>query len=127
MKEFPTSVAMSVITGFLVHMPFSDVHEAHEYMAGQPVWTHQIPRVSREAQAAMLALWPELAPAIDEAKTVTAENYRDVLAVWVERYGPTMMLPVLNADQHESIDPMSELAEKVHPSKIIAVEARRPA
>ena len=121
MKDFPTAVAMSVITGVLVHERFSEVHECMTYMAGEAVWTHQLPRISREAQAWAAVARPDLAPAIDEAETITQANYRDVLAVWIERYGPTIALPVLNADQHENIDPLSELVERVLPSKIIAV------
>ena len=70
MKDFPTAVAMSVITGVLVHERFSEVHECMTYMAGEAVWTHQLPRISREAQAWAAVARPDLAPAIDEAETI---------------------------------------------------------
>ncbi|MFY7960730.1 MAG: hypothetical protein ACOVVK_11690 [Elsteraceae bacterium] len=122
MRDFPTAVALSAITGFMVHEPFSDVHECLTYMAGQEIWTHQLPRVCGEAKAWAIANRPEFIPAINEAKTITKDNWRDVLAVWLGRYGPTIALPVLNSDQHESIDPLSELVEKVHPSKIVVAD-----
>jgi hypothetical protein len=120
MKEFPTSVAMSAITGFVVHEPFSDVHECLTYMAGEAVWTHQLPRIGREAQAWAVIARPDLTPAIDEAKAITKENWRDVLAVWLDRYGATIALPMLSLDQHESIDPVSELTQ-MNVRKIVTI------
>lgn len=43
---------------------------------------------------------------------------RNWLAEQVERYGETRAVPQLSVDDHESIDPLSELAEKVPPDRI---------
>lgn len=43
------------------------------------------------------------------------------LTKMVERYGETLPVPKMTADQHENIDPISELAETVHPDRIIPV------
>jgi len=65
-----------------------------------------------------------LQAAIDEADQVNPENWQAWLATWVERYGETMAVPRMTIGQHERIDPLSELAEKVHPSRIIVVQGR---
>lgn len=122
-REFPTLVILSIVTGSLV-CEFDKVHEAIEWMAGEPVWTHQLPRVSREIQAAMLVRRPELAAAVAEAEHVTHDNYRDWVARWVERYGETMTVERLSATQHASKNPIAELTEMAPDKPVIVVETK---
>jgi hypothetical protein len=119
-KEFSTAAVLSAITGVLV-CEFGDVHQVAEFMAGGPVWTHQLPRVSLEAQSVMERRDPRITEAVRESADITPENYLTYRDMWVDRFGPMMTVPRMNAGQHESIDPLSELAEKVHPDRIIAV------
>jgi hypothetical protein len=120
-KEFPTADVLSCVTGRLMG-DIGGVYEVLNWMTGGSVYTHQIPRISREAQAVMRKLRPDLEAAISEAKQVTPENYREWLAVWTDRYGPTITVPRMDHDQHERIDPLSELVEKVHPDRIVVVK-----
>jgi hypothetical protein len=93
-------------------------------MAGEPVWTHQLPRVGREAQKVLLTWFPWLAEVMEESKAITEENYKTISDEWVDRYGARASVPRMSIDQHERIDPFSELAEKVHPDKIISISAK---
>lgn len=120
-QAFPTADVLSTITGRLMG-DIGGVYRVLEFMTGHPVFTHQIPRISREATPVAVALHPTLAQACTEAEQVTPDNYRDWLATWLDRYGPEITVPRMDREQHEDIDPLSELAEKIHPDRIIVIE-----
>lgn len=121
-KEFPTADVLSTVTGILVSK-IGGVYEVLNWMTGESVFTHQIPRISREAQPVLVSAHPLLQQAIDEAEQVTTENWKEWLQRWEDRYGPTIAVPKMTADDHESIDPLSEAAEIMHPDKIITVRS----
>lgn len=123
-KEFPTCDVMSTVTGRLVGK-ISGVYEVLNWMTGESVFTHQIPKIGEEAVPVLVAAHPALAQAIEEAEQVTQENWQRWLQTWEDRYGPTIAVPKFSAGNHENIDPMSELAEKVHPDRIIPVAVSR--
>lgn len=116
--SFPTSAVLSVVTGRLLG-DIGQVYEVLNLMTGENLYTHQLPRVSREATPVLLARHPDLQSAIDEAEHVNSENWQTWLAIWLKRYGETIAVPRMTIDQHERIDPLSELAEKVNPNRII--------
>lgn len=119
-KEFPTRDVLSVMTGRLMG-EIGGVYEVLNWMTGESLFTHQLPRTSREAQPVILALHPELEPTIAEAEKVTQENCQTWRDAWEQRYGLTITVPKMTIAEHERIDPVSELAEKVHPDKIAVV------
>lgn len=121
-KDFPTLDVLSTATGYLVSPSgISAIYEVLNWMTGESVFTHQLPRICREAAPVLLAAHPVLAAAYEEAKSVTPDNWRSWAATWEDRYGPTISVPRFTEDAHECIDPMSELAQMVDPSRIIAV------
>jgi hypothetical protein len=122
-KEFATRDVLSTVTGMLMG-DIGGVYEVLSWMTGESVFTHQIPRISREAVPVMVAAHPLLQLAIDEAEQVTPENALQWRQTWEDRYGPTIAVPKFDPDTHESIDPISELAEKIHPDNIIQVVAQ---
>ena len=119
-KEFATRDVLSTITGRLMG-DIGGVYEVLNWMTGESVFTHQLPRIGREATPVLVAAHPALQQAVDEAEQVTQENYQEWRQTWEGRYGLTIAVPKFGADTHERIDPMSELAEKVHPDKVIPV------
>lgn len=119
-KEFATADVLSTITGRLIGN-IGGVYEVLNWMTGESVFTHQLPRVGREATPVIIAAHPQLQQAVDEAEQVSQENWKQWRQTWEDRYGPTISVPKFTAATHEHIDPMSELAEKVHPDKIIPV------
>lgn len=120
-KEFATRDVLSTVTGRLMG-EIGGVYEVLNWMTGESVFTHQIPRISREAVPVVLAMHPTLQQAIDEAEQVTPENFKTWRDTWEDRYGPTIAVPKFSADTHERIDPMSELAETFPPDKIAVVK-----
>ncbi|TIT43728.1 MAG: hypothetical protein E5W76_05415 [Mesorhizobium sp.] len=124
-KAFPTGAVLSVVVDVLVsenHM--QGVYEVLGWMTGESLYTHQLPRVGREATPVILALHPELEAAVAEAEQVNGDNWREWLATWKARYGETITVPLLTIEQHERIDPVSELAEMVPPEKLMIVEVK---
>jgi hypothetical protein len=125
-KEFPTADVLSAITGMMVpselhDYPITGVYLVLNWMTGEDVYTHQIPRIGREAAPVVLALHPELQAAVEEAKHVNPDNWREWRQRWLDRYGATITVPKMTIAEHERIDPISELAEMVHPDKIVVV------
>lgn len=121
-KEFPLADVMSATTGRLVSpRGIQGVYEVLNWMTGEGVFTHQLPRIGKEAALVVLAAHPQLAQAYIEAKKVNRDNWMEWSATWTERYGETLSVPKMTTGQHERIDPVSELAEKVHPENIIMV------
>lgn len=119
-KEFASCDVLSVVTGRLVGK-MDGVYEVLNWMTGESLFTHQLPRVVGEAKPVLVAAHPTLKLAINEAEQVNTENWNEWLQTWQDRYGPILSVPKFDAADHERIDPMSELAEKVHPDKIIPV------
>lgn len=121
--QFHIGDVLSITTGILVSRDLiGGVYKILNWMTGEELYTHQLPRVCREAAPVLLAKYPALADAQAQAEAVTPDSINNFLAKMEARYGKTLAVPKLNADQHERIDPMSELAERVHPDKIIVVQ-----
>lgn len=125
-REFDLGDILTVTTGRLVSpRRMEGVHDILEYMAGGPVWTHQIGRVCKEAAPALLAQHPALAGVVvpDSFESDTA-----VLA-WVARQkarlGDALPVSPMTVAEHHRIDPISELVEMVHPSRILVAKVSR--
>lgn len=142
-KTFPLGTVLSVTTGLLLSPDgIGGVYEILNHMTGDNLYTHQLPRVSRECEPHLLRQFPVLSSpemqfAAAELKemlnTPSGEANPGALCVgWLSkltsgRYGiqvPEQFdVEQLAPGEHYEIDPMSELAEMVHPSKIVAVIA----
>ena len=107
-KAFPTRDVLSTITGRLMGET-GGVYEVLSFMTGESVYTHQIPRICREAQPVLVAAHPELAAAIEEAKQVNPDNYLEWRGRWEARYGLAIDVPKFSAEAHESIVPTADL------------------
>lgn len=107
-KAFPTAVVLSTITGRLL-CDIGGIYEVLNWMTGESVFTHQIPRISREAEPVILAAHPHLREAVREAMLVNTENWQDWRDRWIERYGPEIAVPKMTAAEHKAIDPITEL------------------
>lgn len=119
-KEMPTVDVLSTITGRLIG-EIGGVYEVLNWMTGESVFTHQLPRM-REARPVMVAAHPSLQQAIDEAEQVNPGNWKEWRDRWLDRYGPTISVPKMNHHQHERIDPISEAAQHFRPEQIITVK-----
>lgn len=122
-KNFHLGDILSVTTGRLVsprHM--GGIYDILNWMTGESLFTHQLLRVMKEAQPALLAALPQIAN-IAVPEFAKPDDVPAWLSEQVAIYGEMFPVPKLTEDQHESIDPFSELVEKVHPDKIVLVGA----
>lgn len=118
--KFTLGEVLSITAGPLL-CDIGRVYAILNYMTGDQLFTHQLPRAGRECKPHLLAQFPQLAKV--NADSVTTENW----AVWLHdqilEYGNEFEVKPLPLHAHEFIDPLSELAEKVHPDKIIVLNA----
>lgn len=117
-QRFHLSAVLSMTTGRLL-CQMDDLYRIAAHLAGEPVWTHQLGRVITESRPHLLSQFPHLA-------AVTGEDVTpDTVAAWlydrVGEHGEWFDVTPMPADAHESIDPLSELAEKVHPDRVVTI------
>lgn len=117
--KFTLGEVLSITTGKLL-CPMGGVYKILNHMTGDNLFTHQLPRAMREMQPHLLAQFPQLA-AIN-AEVVTTENWGPWLHDQVLEYGNEFDVKPAPEHAHEFIEPLSELAEKVHPDRIIVVK-----
>jgi len=121
-KNFHIGDVLSITTGLLVSPRRMDgIYDILNWMTGESLFTHQLPRVMKEAQPVLLKFHPQLADVV----TPEFKSPDDVgawVATQINAFGETLPVPKMSDDEHESIDPMSEAAEKFHPDKIIVVD-----
>lgn len=119
-KEFHLGDVLTITTGKLMSPRHMDgVYEILNFMTDDNLMTHQLPRAMRECAPHLLKQHPQLENI--QMGEVTPANFKQVLEDLCAQYGETMLVAKVPQDAHEFIDPVSELAEKVHPSKIIVV------
>lgn len=141
-KTFPLGTVLTVTTGLLLSPDgIGGVYQILNHMTRDNLYTHQLPRVSRECEPHLLKQFPVLASpemqfAVAELKELlgTPSGHSEPSAVcvgWLSkltsgRYGievpEQFEVEQLAPGEHYEIDPISELAEKVHPSKILVVK-----
>lgn len=117
-QRFHLGAVLSMTTGKLL-CQMEDIYRITQHMAGEPVWTHQLGRVMTESRPHLLAQFPALAAVSGD--DVTPENFAAWLRERVCEHGEWLDVEPMPEHAHESIDPISELAEKVHPDRIVTV------
>jgi cytochrome c len=121
-RTFELLDVISATSGYLVtDKGIGAVYDVLNFMTGESIYTHQIPRVSREARAAILVYHPWLAEVFEESKSVTKDNWREFATKWESEHGIGITVRQMTVHEHERIDPRSELVEMVHPSRIIEI------
>ena len=122
-RIFALGDVLSITTGKLVSpRHIEGVYDILNFMTGDNLYTHQLPRVSRECAPHLLKQHPQLADV--DASNVSKDNWQAWMRQQVGKYGPTLYVVPLQPGEHYQIEPMSELAEMVHPDKIITVKVK---
>lgn len=120
-REFHIGDILSITTGVLVSpRHVQGVYEILNYMTGDTLYTRQLPRAMRECAPYLLREHPMLDHV--DASGVNQDNWRDWLDAQIIKFGPKLPVSPLPEHAHEFIDPLSELAEKVHPDRIIVMK-----
>lgn len=127
-RDFHLGDILSVTTGRLVsprHM--EGVYDILNFMTGDNLFTHQLPRAARECEAPLLAQHPDLAAVEvpEEFGDGTPDSVRQAVDAWlagqVAKYGETLPVAPLHEDDHTRIEPFTEIAMINPQAEVIVV------
>ena len=127
-KPFHLGDILSVTTERLVSpRHIGGVYDILNWMTGDNLFTHQLPRACGECKGPLLAQHPDLAAIVppetfgDGTKDSAEEAVNRWLAEQVAIYGETREVAPLAAEDHTAIDPLAELRMMKPDAEIIAV------
>lgn len=112
-RSFHIGDILSITTGRLVapgHM--SAVHEILDWMTGDSLFTHQLPRASDECGPALREQHPDLG-AVEAPEFADPAHVDRWLTEQVDRFGERREVSALAVGGHAFIDPIAELASKM--------------
>lgn len=137
MRTFHISDVLSVTTGLLVssrHM--AGVYDILNFLTGDDLFTHQLPRASKECKPWLRTQFPQLFPENPLTANMIASFQEDIEKAadrgktcrdWAEAvrvvHELPEMLPVyeMGEDMHLRIDPIAELQAMVGDEKVVVV------
>jgi len=121
-KRFHIGDILSATTGRLVSPRYmGGVYDILNWMTGDDLMTHQLPRASRECEDPLKAQFPDLAAIVvpdDIDSEVSLLLWLDSLA---PLYGTHREVRPLDPADHTHIDPLDELAMHYPNTPVIAV------
>ncbi len=107
-QTFSLGAILSVMTGTLL-CDISDLYRILNFLTGESLYTHQLPRAFTVVSPVLAKRFPDLAH-IDTSK-VTRSNYRLWLKTMERTYGGARRVTPLPAGAYQSQDPIDELIE----------------
>ncbi len=108
-RAFHIGDVISVATGTLVSLRHLDgVEDLCNFMSGETLMTHQLPRVSRECEPSLRRQHSALL-----AEPIPPISSRDEAEAWLRTlyptYGETVPVEALDVQDHTPIDPIAEI------------------
>lgn len=125
-QRFHIGHVLSITTGHAVantESPIEGIYEILNFMTGDNLFTHVLPRASDVCGPYLLGQFPQLRDAAD-SKPAGSKNpddwfaWRDALAA---EHGEFFEVEALPAGVWEAKDPLEELADMVGPEKIFVI------
>lgn len=125
-RLFPLAGILSMTTGKLLSRQHMDgIYDIANYMTGDNLFTHQLPRAGEACGPALLTQHPQLA---DVSPPEGAS--RDALLTWLDtaeaEYGTHLPVAPLTREQWQRQDPIEELCDKVGPEKVYVLPIDPP-
>lgn len=118
-KDFPIAVVLTITTGRLLSNPI-EFHDAIEYIAGEPIFTHQLGSAAKKIKPLIFKQHPDLEK-IDR-ESINENNYQEKLAEFEKLFGATLGIEPFARGEYPSKDALEELEEMtVDKSSIIIV------
>lgn len=125
-RSFHLGDILTVTTGILVAPRGVDaLYDLLNYMTGDNLFTHQLPRAAEECAPALRTQFPDLA-AVQPPTFDSAAQVESWLAEQVARYGSERVVEPLPADGHAHIDPLAELLMMAPGKPVLVVQADEP-
>ena len=120
-KQFHIGDILSITTGRLVSPDhIGGVYNILNWMTGDSLFTHQLPRASDECAPTLREAFPDLA-AIEPPEFDGKESVERWLAETVAQYGEYREVPRVDLADHARIDPLLELQHMVGADRVIQV------
>lgn len=116
--KFHISDVLSITTECLVsNRNTTGVYEILNYMTDDNLYTHQLPRAARECKPFILKQYPQLAN-VDISKVnsdtfASPENHQNWINEQAEKYGEFLEIEKLPKGEHNFINPLVELQQKI--------------
>ena len=124
-REFDLGDILSITTGKLVSpRHIEGVYDILNYMTGDSLFTHQLPRAMDECQEPLFVQHPELRTVNVPESFAAKESVEVWLILAKDLYGETLPvwpLGTAGVGTHVFRDPIAELVEMVGPERVIPV------
>lgn len=121
-KLFHIGDVLTITSGKLVSPDhIGGVYNICGWMTGESLFTHQLPRVSREIEEPLRSQLPELAAVEVPAGLNSEQKVKDFLETLYPKFGQFVSVAKLEEGDHTEIDPFEELAMMRPDAEIIAV------
>ena len=122
-RTFHLGDVLTVTTGRLVAPRHMDaVYELLDFMTGDTLFTHQLPRAATECAPELLRQHPDLGNVLVPEEFTDATHVNEWLAEQVERFGQTREVAPLPPGDHTHINPLTELSTMSPGKPVIVVE-----
>ena len=109
-KQFHIGDVLSITTGHLVSpRGMEGIYDILNFMTGDNLFTHQLPRASEECKPYLLAQHPQIKDV--DASGVTHVNWQRWLDQQVARFGEKLSVHPIPEGQHKFRNPLDEAVE----------------
>ncbi len=126
-RNFHIGDILSITTGRLVSPRLIEgVYDILDYMTGDELMTHQLPRAAEECAPSLREQHPDLADVDVPEKFAGKEHVDRWLGDLVLQHGETRTVRPLDAGEHRVMDPIVELSEMLGGSEKIVVVQPEP-
>ena len=107
-KVFDLGTVLSVTTGrLLTHI--DNVYKILNYMTRDNLFTHQLPRASREMIPIIFSQYPQLKEL--DASNVDTKNWKEFLNNAIKKYGNSFTIIPCDLWEHKFMDPFEEFKD----------------
>jgi hypothetical protein len=118
-RQFHLSDILTITDGRLISTRHIEgVYDILNFMTGESLFTHQLPRAMDSCRSALIAQHPHLTGLVDPETKLDAESLPAWLAKQVAKFGEELPVTPLAEWQHK--DPIEELTEMA-PGKVVQV------
>ncbi|MFJ1653478.1 hypothetical protein ACIOC2_19225 [Streptomyces sp. NPDC088337] len=117
-RLFPLADVLTVTTGRLLsHRHMDGVYGILNYMTGESLFTHQLPRAADVCGPALLAQHAQL-QGVKPPEDIDGADLKKWLANAEREYGEELPVAPLTAGTWETRNPIEELCDMVGPEKV---------
>jgi hypothetical protein len=110
-KVFDLGAILNITTCRLL-TNMDDIYEVLNYLTGDSIYTHQIPRVIKVARSYVLSLYPELNGIDNDVVINSFEDAKIFIDEQKQVFGEKLpLMPMSKADGYSYVDPIIEAFE----------------